>query len=76
MKRRDFLTRVGLVGGAGAMYGTMDALGLVASPTNAPAAWADERDAWRPPHRADFDYRGRRRTAAASSSSAPAWPAW
>ena len=59
MKRRDFLTRVGLVGGAGALYGTMDALGLVASPTNAPAAWADERDAWRPPSRADFDYHGR-----------------
>ena len=59
MKRRDFLTRVGLVGGAGAMYGTMDALGLIASPTNAPAAWAGERDAWRPPHRADFDYTGR-----------------
>jgi monoamine oxidase len=59
MKRRDFLTRVGLVGGAGALYGTMDALGLVASPTNAPAAWADERDAWRPPSRADFDYVGR-----------------
>lgn len=59
MKRRDFLTRVGLVGGAGAMYGTMDALGLIASPTNAPAAWAGERDAWRPPHKADFDYTGR-----------------
>lgn len=59
MKRRDFLTRVGLVGGAGAMYGTMDALGLVASPTNAPAAWAQERDEWRPPSRADFDYAGR-----------------
>jgi monoamine oxidase len=59
MKRREFLTRVGMAGGAGALYGTMDALGLVASPTNAPAAWASERAAWRPPARSDFGLRGR-----------------
>ena len=61
MKRRDFLTRVGLVGGAGALYGTMDALGLIASPTNAPAAWADEKAAWRPPLARTSTTRGGRR---------------
>jgi monoamine oxidase len=57
MRRRDFLTRVGVVGGAGALYGTMDALGLVASPGNAPA-WAQTPD-FRPPSRADFSLQGR-----------------
>jgi monoamine oxidase len=61
MRRRDFLTRVGLVGGAGALYSSMDALGLVASPTNAPAAWAAEKAAWRPPARSDFNLSGRGR---------------
>ena len=59
MRRREFLTRVGVAGGAGALYGTMDALGLVASPGNAPAAWAAERAAWRAPSRSDFGLRGR-----------------
>ena len=59
MKRREFLTRVGMAGGAGALYGTMDALGLVASPANAPDAWAKERAAWRPPAKSDFGLRGR-----------------
>jgi monoamine oxidase len=59
LRRREFLTRVGMAGGAGALYGTMDALGLVASPANAPAAWAKERAAWRPPARSDFGLRGR-----------------
>jgi monoamine oxidase len=59
LRRRDFLTRVGMAGGAGALYGTMDALGLVASPANAPAAWAKERAAWRPPAKSDFGLRGR-----------------
>jgi monoamine oxidase len=59
LRRREFLTRVGMAGGAGALYGTMDALGLVASPANAPAAWAKERAAWRPPARSDFTLRGR-----------------
>jgi monoamine oxidase len=58
MRRRDFLYRVGALGGAGALYGTMDAIGLVASPTNAPAAWAAERRAWRPPAESDFGLRG------------------
>jgi FAD/FMN-containing dehydrogenase len=30
LRRRDFLTRVGMAGGAGALFSTMDALGLVA----------------------------------------------
>jgi monoamine oxidase len=59
MRRRDFLTKVGLAGGAGALYTTMDALGLVASPTNAPAAHAAEVAAWRPPSSSDFGLRGR-----------------
>lgn len=59
LRRREFLTRVGMVGGAGALYGTMDALGLVASPTNAPAAWGAEKAAWRPPARSDFGLQGR-----------------
>jgi monoamine oxidase len=59
MRRREFLTRVGLVGGAGALYSSMDALGLVASPANAPAAWAAEKAAWRPPARSDFTLTGR-----------------
>ncbi|MDW5594794.1 flavin monoamine oxidase family protein [Conexibacter stalactiti] len=58
MRRRDFLTKVGLAGGAGALYTTMDALGLVASPTNAPAAWAAETRAWQPPSASDFGLRG------------------
>ena len=33
--RRSFLTRVGAVGGASALYGTMEALGLFASPAEA-----------------------------------------
>jgi monoamine oxidase len=58
MRRRDFLYRIGALGGAGALYHSMDALGLVASPTNAPAAWAAERRAWRPPAQSDFGLRG------------------
>jgi monoamine oxidase len=33
--RREFLTRIGIAGGATAMFGAMDALGLAASPANA-----------------------------------------
>jgi monoamine oxidase len=58
LRRRDFLTRVGIAGGAGALYSTMDAMGLVASPTNAPAAYAAARD-FRPPAASDFTLRGR-----------------
>jgi monoamine oxidase len=58
MRRRDFLYRIGALGGAGALYQSMDALGLIASPTNAPAAWAAERRAWRPPAKSDFGLRG------------------
>jgi monoamine oxidase len=35
VSRRDFLTRVGVIGGATAMYGAMDVLGLMASPATA-----------------------------------------
>ncbi|WP_203454001.1 flavin monoamine oxidase family protein [Jiangella aurantiaca] len=35
VSRRGFLTRVGAVGGATALYGTMEALGLIASPAHA-----------------------------------------
>jgi monoamine oxidase len=35
LSRRAFLTRVGMTSGATAMYGTMEALGLMASPANA-----------------------------------------
>jgi len=58
LRRRDFLTRVGMAGGAGALYTAMDALGLVASPTNAPAAHAAQT-AFRPPQASDFSLRGR-----------------
>jgi monoamine oxidase len=58
LRRRDFLTRVGLAGGAGALYSTMDAMGLVASPLNAPAAYAAASD-FRPPAASDFSLRGR-----------------
>jgi hypothetical protein len=33
--RRAFLNRVGMVGGAAAVYGAMEGLGLIASPANA-----------------------------------------
>ena len=58
LRRRDFLTRVGMAGGAGALYTAMDALGVVASPTNAPAAHAAQT-AFRPPRASDFGLRGR-----------------
>lgn len=58
LRRRDFLTRVGMVGGAGALYTAMDALGVVASPTNAPAAYAAQ-PTFRPPQESDFALRGR-----------------
>jgi len=58
MRRREFLYGVGALGGAGVLYAAMDAIGLVASPTNAPAAWAEERRAWRPPAQSDFGLRG------------------
>lgn len=35
LSRRRFLTRVGVTGGATALYGTMEALGMIASPANA-----------------------------------------
>jgi monoamine oxidase len=59
IRRRDFLTRVGLAGGAGALYGTMDALGLVASPANASTAVREARHSFRPPQTSDFALRGR-----------------
>ena len=58
MRRRQFLARVGMAGGAGALYATMDALGLVASPTNAPAAYANA-PAFVPPKASDFRLTGR-----------------
>ncbi|HEY8478804.1 MAG TPA: FAD-dependent oxidoreductase [Spirillospora sp.] len=51
--RRSFLTRVGVTGGAGAMFATMGALGL------APSAEAATRTPFRPPHPSDFRLRGR-----------------
>ena len=59
MRRRDFLARVGAAGGAGALYSTMDAMGLVASPANAPAAYAARTRDFRPPARSDFTLRGK-----------------
>jgi monoamine oxidase len=35
LSRRRFLTKVGVTGGAAALYGSLEALGLVASPANA-----------------------------------------
>lgn len=58
LRRRDFLTRVGMAGGAGALYTAMDALGVVASPANAPAGHAAQT-AFRPPRASDFGLRGR-----------------
>ena len=58
LRRREFLTRVGIAGGAGALYSTMDAMGLVASPGNAPTAYAATRE-FRPPAVSDFSLRGR-----------------
>lgn len=59
LRRRDFLTRLGMAGGAGALFSTMDALGLVASPTNTPAAYAATTKDFRPPAARDFSLRGR-----------------
>ena len=47
VSRRGFLTRVGAVGGATALYGTMEALGLIASPAHA-AEEAGDFEALRP----------------------------
>ncbi|WP_203416241.1 flavin monoamine oxidase family protein [Jiangella ureilytica] len=47
--RRSFLTRVGAVGGASALYGTMEALGLFASPADAAPA-----QGFAPPRAADL----------------------
>lgn len=35
LNRREFLARIGVLGGATALYGAMDSLGLMASPANA-----------------------------------------
>nr|WP_199700865.1 FAD-dependent oxidoreductase [Jiangella rhizosphaerae] len=43
--RRSFLTRVGAVGGASALYGSMEALGLFASPAEAATDFAPPRAA-------------------------------
>jgi monoamine oxidase len=51
--RRSFLARVGVTGGAGAMFATMGALGL------APTAEAGARTPFQPPHPSDFRLRGR-----------------
>lgn len=52
LTRRSFLTKLGVIGGSTAMFGAMDALGLVASPAN--AAPVD----FRPPRSGDLP-RGR-----------------
>ena len=46
--RRGFLTRLGAVGGVSALYGGMEALGLIASPAHAGTP------AFTPPHAADL----------------------
>lgn len=61
MTRRNLLTRIGAVAGAGAMYSSMDALGVVAGPLSAPAAHAADQAAWRPPSKSDFSLKGRSR---------------
>lgn len=55
ISRRSFLTKLGAVGGATAMYGAMEALGLVATPANAQPV------DFRPPRAGDLP-RARRRT--------------
>src|SRR5690606_24701083 len=55
ISRRSFLTKLGAVGGASAMYGAMEALGLSASPANAQPV------GFRPPRAGDLP-RARRRT--------------
>ncbi|WP_203433971.1 flavin monoamine oxidase family protein [Jiangella asiatica] len=49
VSRRRFLRRVGAVGGATALYGTMEALGLLASPANA------EQDTFEPLREGDLN---------------------
>lgn len=49
--RRSFLTRVGVTGGAGAMFATMGALGL--------APGAEAKTPFQPPRASDFRLRGR-----------------
>lgn len=59
MRRRDLLTRIGAVAGAGALYSSMDALGLVAGPTSAPAAHAAQQAAFKAPSTSDFTLKGK-----------------
>jgi monoamine oxidase len=59
MRRRDLLARIGAVAGAGALYSSMDALGLVAGPLSAPASYAARTAAWQPPRASDFALKGR-----------------
>lgn len=59
MTRRSLLTRIGAAAGAGAVYSSMDALGLVAGPLSAPAAHAAQAADWRPPRTSDFALKGR-----------------
>lgn len=52
--RRDFLQAVGVTGGAGVLYGTMGAMGLVPTAEAAPPA-----PAFQPPKPSDFSLSGR-----------------
>jgi monoamine oxidase len=56
LTRRSFLTRMGIAGGAGAIYGSMAALGLVATPANAKPV------DFQPPRRDDLPTNARNRT--------------
>ncbi|WP_216853186.1 FAD-dependent oxidoreductase [Phytoactinopolyspora halotolerans] len=56
LSRRTFLTRVGIAGGASALYGSMAALGLVATPANAQPV------DFRPPRQGDLSPSARKRT--------------
>jgi len=53
LSRRSFLARVGVTGGAGAMFATMGALGL------APSAESATKVPFQPPQPSDFRLRGR-----------------
>jgi hypothetical protein len=59
--RCDSLARVRVAGGAGALYSTMNGMGLVASPATAHAARTGQQKAWRPPSPSGLGLRGRAR---------------
>lgn len=61
MRRCDFLARVRVAGVAGALYSTMNGMGLVASPATAHAARTGQQKAWRPPSPSGLGLRGRAR---------------